>query len=261
MPGVDRALRRRAARDRQLGVRERLEVGDVLAEDRRGAHGVEDLAVAGHDVLGLLDERREAAQRREVRVARAALGDPRDLDRREVVAADERPRARRSRPPSRRPVWPSAGCSSSSSSPIAQWPGTGSACTWPSDSGAGRRRYHSSSKARSSRAAAPGSAARRAALVSATPSAACPPNASRPSRWSQSACVASRPVNGKPACSSTAGRISSSSGRTGESMTKPSSPLRTIVHVVCQTRLVATSTSRCRPTTRMRAVAARCRAA
>ena len=48
----------------------------------------------------------------------------------------------------------------------------------------------------------------------------------------------------------TAGRISSSSGRTGESMKNASSPRRTSVHVVCQMRDVATRTSGCSPTAR-----------
>ena len=66
---MDRALRGRAAGDRQVGIGERFEVRDVLAQDRHGADGVEDLAVAGHDVAGLLDERREAPERRELGVA------------------------------------------------------------------------------------------------------------------------------------------------------------------------------------------------
>ena len=175
-----RAARRRAAGDRQLGVRQRLEVGDVLAEDRRGAHAVEHLAVPRHDVLGLLDERLEAPQRREVGVARAAFGDPRDLDRREVVAADERPAPRRSTRPCRRPCGRRRGAaraprrrSRSGRGPAALAPGRATAARGAT--------YHSSSNARSSRAAAPGSAARRAAVVSATPSAACG-KASRPSR-------------------------------------------------------------------------------
>src|SRR3954468_573834 len=47
-----------------------------------------------------------------------------------------------------------------------------------------------------------------------------------------------------------AGRISSSSGRTGESMQKASSPERTSVAVVCQKREVTTMTSGCSPTAR-----------
>src|SRR3954453_18938091 len=143
---------------------------------------------------------------------------------------------------------PSVGCSSIVCAPTSRWPGTGSAWTCPSDSGADRSRYSSSSKARRRRAASPGSAVSRAAVVSATPSAASG-NASRPSRWSQSACVATRPLNGKPACSSSAGSTSSSSGSTGESTTRHSSPSRMIVQAVWKTREVATRTPACSPTT------------
>ena len=52
--------------------------------------------------------------------------------------------------------------------------------------------------------------------------------------------MASSPETGKPACSSTFGTASSSSGYTGESITNPSSPARTAVHVVCQKRLMNT---------------------
>ena len=44
----------------------------------------------------------------------------------------------------------------------------------------------------------------------------------RPSRWSQSPCVHSRPDSSQPACPSTIGSASSSSGSTGESTTKHS---------------------------------------
>ena len=36
-------------------------------------------------------------------------------------------------------TWPSVGCSSTSPAPISSLPGTGSACSWPSCSGRGRR--------------------------------------------------------------------------------------------------------------------------
>ena len=108
--------------------------------------------------------------------------------------------------------------------------------------------YCSSSNARNSRWASPGSAASRSAVLSPHPSDACG-NAIRPSRWSQSAWVTSSPDTGKPACSSTLGTASSSSGYTGESITKPSSPARTAVHVVCQKRLITTITSALTATT------------
>ncbi len=47
------------------------------------------------------------------------------------------------------------------------------------------------------------------------------------------------------ACCMSVGSSSSSSGYTGESMTNASPPLRTAVHVVCHTSLVATRTSGC----------------
>ena len=99
--------------------------------------------------------------------------------------------------------------------------------------------YWSSSNARNSRWASPGSAASRLAVLSPHPSDACG-NAIRPRRWSQSAWVTSSPDTGKPACSSTLESASSSSGYTGESITNPSSPARTAVHVVCQKRLTTT---------------------
>ena len=81
-------------------------------------------------------------------------------------------------------------------------------------------------------------------VVSATAIAA-PGNASLPSRWSKSACVASRPLTGNPDCSATAGSSSSSSGRIGESITKPSAPLFTNVQVVRHDTLSTTTTSSC----------------
>ena len=68
-------------------------------------------------------------------------------------------------------VWPSAGCSSSSSEPSSTLPGTGSAWTWPSASGCGRSTYSSASLSRSSRWVAPGSSRSRSTLGSPSPSA------------------------------------------------------------------------------------------
>ena len=73
---------------------------------------------------------------------------------------------------------------------------------------------------------------------------------SRQSRWSQSPCVASNPVASQPAWASTDGSASSSSGRTGESTTKVSSPWWTSVQVVCQMPLTQTTTSGCSAVTR-----------
>src|SRR4029077_6593092 len=115
-------------------------------------------------------------------------------------------------------VCPSVGCSSSSTGPIPQRPGTASGWIDPSDSGRRRWRYSCSSNARSSRWAAPGSRRSGAAVLWAQPSVASG-KASGPSRWSQSACVTSSPRGvGNAACSMSEGSSSSSSGRTGESI-------------------------------------------
>ncbi|HEV2814587.1 MAG TPA: hypothetical protein VGW10_15135, partial [Solirubrobacteraceae bacterium] len=91
---MDPLLRRRPARERELRVGQRLEVGAVLAQDRQRARRVEHLPVAGDDRGRLLDQRLEARERREVGAARAALRQRRQLDRRQVVAAHEHPRPR-----------------------------------------------------------------------------------------------------------------------------------------------------------------------
>ena len=61
----------------------------------------------------------------------------------------------------------------------------------------------------------------------------------------------SRPETAKPACSSTPGSAWSSTGKTGESITKPSSPARTAVQVVCQKSETNTSTSEVTALTRI----------
>ena len=95
---VDPALLAGAARERQLGrlavLEQRLQVGAVLAQDRGRPRAVDRRAVAGHDVVGLLDQRLEPRQRGQVR-GHGALGvQHRDLDRRQVVAAHEHARPR-----------------------------------------------------------------------------------------------------------------------------------------------------------------------
>ena len=92
---------RRAGGMRRRRVRQRLEIGDVLAEDREGALRVDRRAVARDDPRRLLDPWPQALERREVRVAAAGLGQPRDLDGRQVVAADDDVRPR---DPQRHPV-------------------------------------------------------------------------------------------------------------------------------------------------------------
>src|SRR3954447_20075720 len=82
----------------------------------------------------------------------------------------------------------------------------------------------------------------RVAVDSAMPSE-CSGKTSRPSRWSQSACVASNPAGSKPDCLSTSGSISSSSGKYGESISIASPPARSATAFVCQRALVITSAS------------------
>src|SRR3954453_1843124 len=82
----------------------------------------------------------------------------------------------------------------------------------------------------------------RVAVDSAMPSE-CSGKTSRPSRWSQSACVASNPAGSKPDCRSTSGSISSSSGKYGESISIASPPARSATAFVCQRALVITSAS------------------
>src|SRR3954469_20109870 len=82
----------------------------------------------------------------------------------------------------------------------------------------------------------------RVAVGSAKPSDASG-NASRPSRWSQSAWVASSPAGSKPDWRSISGSSSSSSGKTGESINSASAPARSATAFVCQRLLVITSAS------------------
>src|SRR3954468_23747820 len=144
-------------------------------------------------------------------------------------------------------VWPGARCSSSSSPAIEQRPGTGS--TWGSAivRGPGRSMYHSSSKSRRTFWTRPGSSCSRCEVGSPTPSRRAG-DGERPSTWSKSECVISSPTTLKRAWSAIEGKISSSSGSTGESMQNASSPERTSVQVVCQKRDVTTTTSGWSPT-------------
>jgi hypothetical protein len=70
--------------------------------------------------------------------------------------------------------------------------------------------------------------------------------------WSKSAWVAISASTRKPAWSSTAGSVSSSSGRQGESISiaSPGSPARRATAFVRQIRLVRTSASRLSATAR-----------
>ncbi len=228
-----RSLDGRLRRGRQRPLRRRrsasaVEVREVLLEDRGAASpAVDRRAVAGdHGRRAAVDERREPPQRLEVRGRRAAGGDHRDLDRREVVAAHEHlgPRAATSAIPSA--VWPVGGVElelgARSRATAAREPAA--PARPPARAAAAARCSAPRRTSRSARWAAPGSASQAlgARLGAAERRLG---KARRPSRWSQSACVASSPETGKPACSSTPGSASSSSGSTGESITNPSSPL------------------------------------
>ena len=138
---VDLLLRAGPARERQRRVRaalqQRLQVGAVLAQDRQRALAVERRAVA----------RARRARRRSTSGSSRSASPGRRTPTRSRRSTGSRP-ARGSRrttstsahgiqiamPSS---VWPSVGCSSSSRSPIPQWPGTGSACGAGSVSGRG----------------------------------------------------------------------------------------------------------------------------
>ena len=253
---------RRAARERQRRrrVRQRLEVREVLAQDRERAQRRRSARRGRERPTSPARRGPQALERREVGVAAAGLGQPRDLDRREEVAADERRRAhgiRRS--PSRPRCGPRSGSSSSSRgadlerarAPAA--PGAGRATA-----GAGARRSARRRSRAARAAAAPGSPAGARRSSRRTPSAASG-NARRPSRWSQSPCVHSRPEQRQPACSQRPPAAPRArAGSTGESMTKHSRrPVGTgrggrSCSVVCQNALRTTRTSAWRPTTRMR---------
>ena len=121
---VDLLLRAGPPRERQrrVGQRPRGRRGP-RAGSRPRATASSTVAVAGHDVVGLLDERLEAVERGEVgarasRPARASGSRPATGSRRTRARA---PTGSNTAVPSA--VWPSAGCSSSSWSPSAQWPG------------------------------------------------------------------------------------------------------------------------------------------
>ena len=234
---------------------------------RRREHG----AVAGHDVVDLL--------RAALAGARALRGRSRRRRRRSASgispARGSRPRRARaptgSRSPSRRRCGRRRDAARARASPISQAAGD-------------RQRLHGAERERTRaldqqlfvevaqlalglrRAAA----CSRAAVLSRAARARAPGKARRPSRWSQSPCVASSPLGaGKRACSISAGSVSSSSGRTGESIRNalpagrhaPAPPAarhaqrapglraaaarpRTITQLSCRTALVTTSTSR-----------------
>ena len=115
--------------------------------------------MAGDDVLGALDQRPQALERRAGRRSASPAGaEHRDLDRREVVAGDEHARPGRpdGHPVGGVPVGRDAARARGRRS--RSGPGRAAPAPRPSASGRGRSSQSSSSKARSSRCAAPGSA-------------------------------------------------------------------------------------------------------
>ena len=113
---------RRASGSGAVG--QRLEVRDVLAQDRQRPRGRRAASPwPGTTTPACSTSGSSRAQRREVRVARAALGAasgsrPARGSRRRRARAPTAPRS-----PCRPRVWPSAGCSSSSCSPTSSVPG------------------------------------------------------------------------------------------------------------------------------------------
>src|SRR5262245_31074745 len=72
-----------------LAAVQRVQVIHVLVDQAQRSVAVVRRAVAGHDVLGGLHQRRQAGERAAVLLQRAALVQHRDLDRGDVVAAHE----------------------------------------------------------------------------------------------------------------------------------------------------------------------------
>jgi len=68
---------------------QRLEIRDVLVEDPGGFFWLERSAVPGDDRVCWSDQGAEALERRQIGVHRPARRDPWDLDRRQIVAADQ----------------------------------------------------------------------------------------------------------------------------------------------------------------------------
>ena len=230
-------LRAGAPRERQRGlgaaVAQRLEVGAVLAQDRRGARAVDRAAVAGDDVRGLLDDRleprrasrgrRSASRRRRSSGSRPARGSRRATSTLAHGTQTAIPSA----------VWPSVACSSSSCSPRSQRPGTGqhlrarqaeraraAPCSSPRRSRAacaGRRRARCAAAARSTpprpaaprgtrsgRAGGPSRRAWRAARRRGRPPARRPPAGSRARRGGRASRRRTPPRPSGPACRSSA---------------------------------------------------------
>ena len=196
-----------------LAALERVQVVHVLVEDPQSGVAVVRRAVAGHDRLRLLHERRQAGQRGAVVGERTARRDHRQLHVRQVVARHQQPeRAREHRTAVGRVALRRVQLELASR-PGPAGPGTGSACTAPE---AQRRRPRSRSARRRRRAARAGPPrARRAAAARWPP----PLPAAGPERpggraggRSRRGWRAARPARSPPGPSS-GGSASSSSGK------------------------------------------------
>ena len=212
----------------------------------RRATGVEHRAVPGDDVLRGLDQRQQPLERRAVGAARPALADPRDLDRREVVADDEHagPRDEDRHPLGhvalgRVQLELAAADLELARAPAAPGPGRAAAGAGARRSARRRTRAARARPRRTSRSAAPRSSPRSRARRPGT-------RAGRAGGPSRRAWRAAR-EHGQPTCSSTPGSASSSSGqhrrvdheRLGRLGPRPPGP-RTTVQFVCQNADVQT---------------------
>ena len=226
------------------------QVGHVLAPGSPARARVAAARRGRERRVGRLDQRAQPRERREVGVERAAGREHRDLDRttgnrRQPSTSPRAPTRPSRRRCGRRPGAARARARRSRSGPAPAGPGPGRATA---DARARRSAPRRTLAARAGRRRARPRGARRSSRRRRARPAG---NARRPSRWSQSPCVASRPATANPACSTSAGSASSSAGSTGESITNASSPLRTTVQVVCQNWLVTTTTSAWTPTARI----------
>ena len=226
---MDPALLGRVAALRQprplLAAFERIQVGHVLLQNAQRGVALQRGAVPGHHGVGAPDHQLQGGQRAAVVRRRAARGDHRDLDRREVVAHHQHA------DPGGEDRHAVGACARRWRTARAP-PHPARAGRAPAATGSGRAR---------AAAAAPRSSARRGRAVRAAPrpgGRASAASSTRPrpargrgrpsgrARGRSRAWVASRATGSKPDWASTAGSSSSSSGKYGESISIASSPAR-----------------------------------
>ena len=205
---MDLLLRAGPARERQLRVGQALQVGAVLAQDRRRARAVDRRAVARArraSACSTSGSSRSASRGRPSREPPSR--EHRDLDRREVVAARRARAPTGSRSPCRRRCGRRPGAARARASPISSWPGTGSACgARQRQRRAGARRSARRRTSRSSRCARARLVASAAPRSSRAHARAAPPGtrSGRAGGPSRRAWRAAR-RRAKPACSASAG--------------------------------------------------------